>query len=122
MVGDVRQRPPARRPPDASRYQRIYAVVALIPPGRVATYGQIARLAGMNGQARLVGYALSSLRDGAIPWHRVINARGEISPRSDGSPADEIQRLRLEAEGIVFDSHGRIPLSRYQWHPEGNSI
>jgi methylated-DNA-protein-cysteine methyltransferase-like protein len=106
-------------PPESrNRYQRIYAIVALIPGGRVATYGQVASLAGLAGHARQVGYALSSLRDDSIPWHRVINARGEISTRTDGSPADEIQRLRLECEGIVFDSHGRIPLDRYRWHPE----
>jgi methylated-DNA-protein-cysteine methyltransferase related protein len=109
-----------RRPaPDSTnRYQRIYSIVTLIPEGRVATYGQIAVLAGMAGQARLVGYALSSLKDVSIPWHRVINVRGEISPRSGGNPADELQRLRLEREGIVFDSHGRIPLRSYQWQPE----
>lgn len=119
-------RPPDCLPINTNRYQRIYSIIALIPEGRVATYGQIAALAGMAGQARLVGYALSSLRDVSIPWHRVINARGEISPRSGGSSADELQRLRLECEGIVFDSHGRIPLRNYQWQPEpaiyGDSI
>jgi len=109
---------PANPPESLSRYQRIYAIVALIPVGRVATYGQVAGLAGLAGQARQVGYALSSLRDDSIPWHRVVNARGEISPRTDGSPGDEIQRLRLESEGIAFDNHGRIQLDRYRWHPE----
>jgi len=108
-----------RQAPDGTnRFQRIYAIVALIPVGRVATYGQVASLAGLAGQGRQVGYALSSLRDDSIPWHRVINARGEISPRTDGSTADEIQRLRLECEGIVFDNHGRIPLDCCRWHPE----
>lgn len=109
-----------------SRYQCFYSIVARIPRGRVATYGQVAALAGMAGQARQVGYALSSLRDDSIPWHRVINARGEISPRSGGCPADELQRLRLESEGVVFDNRGRIPLGSYQWHPQpvlpGNSM
>ncbi len=101
-----------------SSYRNIYAVVSRVPAGRVATYGQIARLAGIPGHARQVGYALSALHDqGPVPWHRVVNARGMISPRSGGSPMEEVQRLRLEAEGVVFDRHGRIPLTRFQWRP-----
>jgi methylated-DNA-protein-cysteine methyltransferase-like protein len=98
-----------------SLYRDIYAVVARIPYGRVATYGQVARLAGIPGKARLVGYALSLLTDKTIPWHRVINAKGEVSPRAGGIPADELQRLRLESEGVEFDVHGRISLTRFQW-------
>lgn len=106
-------------PKIANRYREIYKVVLLIPTGRVATYGQVARLAGMPGQARLVGYALSVLANKTIvPWHRVVNARGEISLRSDGGPAGLVQRLRLEAEGVSFDTQDRIPLDRFQWHPE----
>src|SRR5213594_2204157 len=83
-------------------YQRIYAVVRRIPRGRVATYGQIAELAGLEGRARQVGYALHALPSRtALPWHRVINARGEISARS-GSDWGELQRLVLE--GKAFDS------------------
>ena len=102
-------------PPSTSLYREIYAVVARIPCGRVATYGQVARLAGIPGKARLVGYALSMLTDKAIPWHRVINAKGEVSPRSGGNPADELQRLLLEGEGVEFDGRGRISLDRFQW-------
>jgi methylated-DNA-protein-cysteine methyltransferase related protein len=100
----------------SSRYQAIYSVVLRIPEGRVATYGQVARLAGMPGQARLVGYALSALRDQMpVPWHRVVNAQGRISCRSgDGTP-DPVQRLRLESEGVCFDPLGRIPLERFLW-------
>ena len=102
-------------------YGRIYAVVSAIPEGLVATYGQVARLAGMPGQARLVGYALSSLQDRVpIPWHRVVNAGGRISPRSGGRQADAVQRLRLESEGVSFDEYGRIPLDRFQWQPAGS--
>lgn len=105
-------------PTPETAYRRIYSVVSGIPEGRVATYGQIARLAGMPGHARLVGYALSSLPGHLpVPWHRVVNARGEISPRSGGGPADVVQRLRLESEGVSFDEHGRIPLGRFQWQP-----
>jgi methylated-DNA-protein-cysteine methyltransferase-like protein len=96
-------------------YARIYAVVRRIRPGRVATYGQVAALAGFPGQARLVGYALAALESDGVPWHRVVNARGEISPRA--TPGYEaMQRALLEAEGIVF-SGDRIALARCQWRP-----
>lgn len=99
-------------------YQTIYAVVGRIPEGRVATYGQVALLAGLPGRARLVGHALSALAGrSAIPWHRVVNAQGRISLRSCGSDADMEQRLRLEREGVSFDAGGRIQLARYVWHP-----
>lgn len=101
----------------SSNYSRIYAVVAAIPKGRVATYGQVALLAGLPGRARMVGYALHALADPSLPWHRVVNARGEVSPRSGGSQGDEVQRLRLEAEGVAFDRRGRIALERYRWRP-----
>jgi methylated-DNA-protein-cysteine methyltransferase related protein len=99
-------------------YDRIYAWVRRIPRGRVATYGQVARLAGLSGQARRVGYALHSLSGRkAVPWHRVLNARGELSlARVDPGSALE-QRLRLESEGVRFDGRGRVPLPRYQWKP-----
>lgn len=97
-------------------YQVIYAVVQQIPHGLVATYGQIARMAGLQGGARQVGYALHALASGStVPWHRVINAQGRISQRSGDSPAALIQRLRLEAEGVEFDEMGRILLQRFQW-------
>ncbi len=66
-----------------STYDQIYAVVRQIPEGQVATYGQVAELAGLGGKARLVGYALYrvDMRSSDIPWHRVINAKGEISHR-----------------------------------------
>lgn len=93
-------------------------MVARIPRGRVATYGQIARLANLPAQARLVGYALSSLDDRSrIPWHRVVNARGEISARRDGGPASIVQRLRLEKERVRFDASGRISLEAFRWRP-----
>jgi methylated-DNA-protein-cysteine methyltransferase-like protein len=107
--------------PISDKYRAIYAVVSQIPQGRVATYGQIAQLAGLPGHARLAGYALSALEDkSSVPWHRVVNAAGGISARSDGSPADTIQRLRLEDEGVHFNEHGRIRLDRFQWRPELN--
>ena len=83
----------------------------------MATYGQIARLAGLSGHARQVGYALAALPDGiAIPWHRVVNAKGEISLRAE-SHGEIRQRQLLERERVVFDGKGRIPLGRFQWKP-----
>ena len=71
--------------PGAGSHARIHAVVRRIPRGRVATYGQVAELAGLPGQARLVGYAMAALpAESAIPWHRVINAAGRVSPRAVG--------------------------------------
>lgn len=101
----------------ARNYARIYAVVRRVPRGRVATYGQVARLAGLPGHARQVGYALHALRSGtAVPWQRVINAKGEISLRR-AAGADLSQRILLEAEGVRFDGRGRVSLQRYGWKP-----
>ena len=98
-----------------SSYERIYAVVRRIPRGRVATYGQVARLADFPRHARLVGYALHALPgDSAVPWQRVINAKGEVSPRA--IPGWEGLQVRLlEREGVYFDARGRVSLPRYQW-------
>ncbi len=98
-----------------SSYARIYAVVRRIPRGRVATYGQVARLAGFPRHARLVGYALHALAgDSGVPWQRVINAKGEVSPRA--IPGWEGLQVRLlEREGVDFDARGRVSLQRYQW-------
>src|SRR5215210_2323627 len=105
-----------------SSYQRIYAVVRRIPRGRVATYGQVASLAGLAGHARQVGYALHALpyRTG-VPWHRVVNASGGISLRS--MPGGELaQRGLLEREGIRLDPRGRVPLARVRWVPRVKTI
>ena len=109
------RRPPA---PAAGPYPRIYDAVQRIPPGRVATYGQVAALAGLAGRARQVGYALHALPEGSpVPWHRVINARGEVSPRS--RPGWEgYQRFLLEEEDVEFDGGGRVDLERFRWQPE----
>jgi len=100
-----------------STYQRIYQVVRRIPRGRVATYGQIARLAELPGRARQVGYALHALpANTRVPWQRVVNGLGKISLRS-GSDDDRLQRILLGEEGVRFDRAGRIPLDRYIWRP-----
>ena len=99
----------------ASRtYEKIYRAVRRIPRGRVATYGDVAERAGLEGRARQVGYALHALAAGSdVPWHRVVNARGEISPRSGGD-SHELQRMLLEEEEIEFDLRGRIDLKRFR--------
>jgi len=97
-------------------------VVRRIPKGRVATYGQVASLAGLAGHARQVGYALHALPDGSVvPWHRVVNAAGRISTRA--MPGGElVQRLLLEKEGIRLDGKGRVPLDQLRWHPRGSVV
>ncbi len=96
-------------------HARIFAVVRKIPRGRVACYGQVARLAGLGNHARLVGYALHALppRSG-VPWHRVLNARGRVS--LPGSSAQTQLRL-LEREGVRPSAGGVINLAKYQWRP-----
>jgi methylated-DNA-protein-cysteine methyltransferase related protein len=105
----------------AASYRRIYAVVRRIPKGRVATYGQVAALAGLEGQARQVGYALHALpEETVIPWHRVVNASGRISRRS--LPGGElVQQILLQREGIRLDPSGRVPLARVRWAPRGRA-
>ena len=108
-----------------SSYARIYATVGRVPKGRVATYGQIAGEAGLPGQARLVGYALSALPEGSrLPWHRIVNATGKISLRTgrsgDHRPMDRIQRFLLEKEGVRFGGTGAISLAIYRWRPRGS--
>ena len=98
-------------------YQRIYAVVRRIPRGRVATYGQIATLAGLAGHARQVGYALHALPEGTtVPWHRVVNAQGAISRRSVPG-AELVQQQLLQREGVPLNARGRVTLARVRWAP-----
>ena len=98
-------------------YQRIYQIVGRIPPGRVATYGQVAALAGLPGHARQVGYALHALPESSsVPWHRVVNARGEISLRSIPG-AELVQHQRLAREGVAPGANGRLSLEQVRWKP-----
>lgn len=95
--------------------ERIYSIVRRIPRGRVATYGQVAQLAGLPGHARQVGYALADLsEDDCVPWHRVLNAQGRVSLRSEPG-WDDVQRQLLVREGVEFDAAGRTSLARFQW-------
>ena len=98
--------------------ERVWTTVKRIPRGKVATYGQIAALIGMSRHARQVGYALAATPENRqIPWHRVINAQGRVSMRLKHweSGSDELQRILLEAEGVTFDSTGRVDLKRFRW-------
>ena len=94
--------------------QRIAAVVAAIPPGRVATYGQVAAQAGNRRAARQVAWALRAYAGGSLPWHRVIGAGGVIRLPGEGL---QRQRALLLAEGVAVDRDGRLDLPAYQWRP-----
>ena len=109
----------------AEIYAPVWAAVKRIPRGKVATYGQIAALVGMPRHARQAGNALAATPDNMkIPWHRVINAQGRISLRLQrwDSGSDDLQRVLLESEGVIFDSTGRIDLKRFQWQPVSCSL
>ena len=98
-------------------FQRFYALVDSIPRGRVATYGQIARAAGLPRHARHVGAALRVLPAGSeLPWFRVLNSRGEISVRPTSGFTR--QRRLLREDGIEVDARGRVDLKRYRWDSE----
>jgi methylated-DNA-protein-cysteine methyltransferase related protein len=102
--------------PRSQTYEAIYDTVRQIPYGKVATYGQIAAIAQLPNQARLVGYALFHVDPSSdIPWHRVINAKGEISESPFREGGDDLQRVLLEAEGIEFDAKGKVSFHRYGW-------
>jgi len=98
-----------------SKYDAIIAVIQSIPEGKVATYGQIASLADLPGRARLVGTTLKKLPpESGVPWHRVVNAKGQISFRGDGSSVSE-QAMLLDLEGVAISALGRIDLAKYLW-------
>jgi methylated-DNA-protein-cysteine methyltransferase-like protein len=111
--------------PPASFRDQVYRIVRTIPPGRVMAYGQIASLipppqgidlpAYTRIRARWAGYALADCPED-IPWHRVVNAQGGISPRPGHGP--HIQRILLEEEGVIFDGNDRLDLAAYGWNPQ----
>ena len=101
--------------------QRVWQQVAQIPPGRLATYGQIADLIGAFGCARQVGWALRRLPlPSSIPWHRVVNAQGRIAMAVSREGSDWLQRDLLLQEGIPVDARGQLPLARYRWWPQAD--
>ncbi|MEH7128593.1 MGMT family protein [Neobacillus drentensis] len=92
--------------------ENVVEIIRSIPEGKVATYGQVARLAGSPRAARQVVRALQKHR---LPWHRVINAKGQIALQDDESYHEQV--LSLEAEGVEIGLNGVIDLERYQWKP-----
>jgi methylated-DNA-protein-cysteine methyltransferase-like protein len=96
----------------SSSFSRVYTLVRKIPRGKVATYGQIARAIGAPGAARTVGWAMHDC-PANVPWHRVVNARGEVSLRPTAGYHE--QRARLKAEGVRFNRAGKIDLEKYGW-------
>ena len=121
----ARRKPPAlpiRKPRPAvtlrgdAAAEAICTVVRRIPPGWVATYGQVATMAGMPRRARLVGRVLQHLDSATnVPWHRVVNAKGEVSFSLSRNGGDILQRRLLEKEGIKFDARNRLDLERDRW-------
>ena len=113
---------PPLLPPAPTFDQRVYAAVARIPRGQLATYGQIAELVGVWGAARQVGWALRRLPlPSEIPWQRVVNAKGQISFNPSREGSDWIQRELLLAEGIPVDAAGQLPLAQHRWRAGGGA-
>lgn len=109
--------PALSQPSRGDFFARVYEMVRAIPPGRVATYGQIAALLGHPRAARTVGWALHALtEDTDVPWHRVINGRGRITT-SCREHAASLQAELLRSEGVAVDREGRVTLERFLWRP-----
>ncbi len=111
-----RKLPATALPEGDAAVAAICAVIRRIPKGWVATYGQVATMAGLPRRARLVGYVLRHLDPAIqIPWHRVVNAKGEVSYTLSRNGGDDEQRRLLEEEGILFNVGDRFALERYRW-------
>jgi methylated-DNA-protein-cysteine methyltransferase related protein len=113
---------PKDTPPlNSPLYESIYGLVRQIPEGQVATYGQIAELLGLYRRARMIGYALFRVApESDVPWQRVVNAKGMVSRSPLRQGSDELQRILLEQEGVVFDAQDCIDLKRFRWTPNLN--
>lgn len=108
--------------PLTSSHERIYTTIRRIPKGKVASYGQVAREAGLPRHARMVGYALHRLPNSStVPWHRVVNAKGELSLVRAGRASGIEQRLRLVREGVPVNAAFRVSLARFGWRPTKRS-
>ena len=102
-------------PATRGAYPRIYETVLRIPRGRVATYGQVAAVAGIPHAPRVAGYALH-----ALPWHRVVATGGRLSLGKLDPSGALTQRLRLEHEGVRFDGRGCVDMERHTWRPRSS--
>ena len=103
-----------REPVKDSFFDQVYQIVREIPRGKVATYGQIAALLDKPRGARAVGWAMRACPED-VPWHRVINSQGRVSEPPGREIEGGLQQAMLEAEGVVFDAHGRVDLAACQW-------
>ncbi|WP_138420364.1 MGMT family protein [Aquibacillus sediminis] len=96
--------------------EQVIGIIRAIPQGKVMTYGQIAKLAGSPRGARQVVRILHSMsKKYQLPWHRVINAKGQIAIQDDAVYQEQL--LSLQAEGIRVDRNGSVHLATYQWYP-----
>jgi len=110
--------PHQQKPQDQQRLRRqqLYQTIAAIPAGKVASYGQLAALAGQVGAARWVGWCLRHLpKDSSLPWHRVITASGKLAFPS-ATAGYVRQREKLEQEGVRLHNH-KVSMQQYQWQP-----
>lgn len=102
-------------------FQRVYALVAMIPPGKVITYGAIAAALGSPKSARTVGWAMRAApKELGLPCHRVVNRSGILAPEPVFS-GKYLQRMMLEAEGVVFLADGRIDMRKCLWRLDGTT-
>ena len=101
---------------NGSFYEAAWEMTKQIPSGKVATYGQLATYLGSPRAARAVGYAMFNVPDESIPWHRVINSQGRISIGGHQHRPD-LQRFKLEDEGVEFSESGRVDLNKWGWLP-----
>jgi len=99
-----------------SSWDPVYNLVKKIPRGRVTTYGALAKAIRLKGGARAAGHAMAACYSGeGIPWHRVVNAKGEVSYTLSRNGGDALQRRLLEKEGVEFDNRNRFDLERFRW-------
>ncbi|HVL87254.1 MAG TPA: methylated-DNA--[protein]-cysteine S-methyltransferase [Candidatus Thermoplasmatota archaeon] len=101
---------PSEEPPF---HERVFRIVQDIPRGRVASYGDVAALAGFPRSARHVARALRWTKKSRVPWHRVVGAAGEVRIHDPGLRKEQIRRLRRE--GVAVDERGRFSFARYAW-------
>ncbi|MBQ7185225.1 MAG: MGMT family protein [Alphaproteobacteria bacterium] len=101
-----------------SFYDNVYDIVERIPSGRVATFGQIARILGRPRMARFVGYASNNQKSWHLPWHRVVFKDGSLC----GEPFRDQQYKALKSERVKFTRDKRVIMEEYQWHPESESV
>jgi methylated-DNA-protein-cysteine methyltransferase related protein len=103
---------------DTGYREKVYAIVNLIPKGKVMTYGQLADMLGEGYTARTVGYVMHGADTSNVPWQRVINAQGKCSTGRMTIPVN-LQQHMLEQEGVIFDKKNKCDLAEFQWYPDG---